>query len=150
MAGRVTMSYSTSSGPRLSQNDRGFGWLMTAPGLSALLLIVLFPLLFTVFTSAFDYTLLHRKYDTFVGFDNYLGAISDEYFSESLLVTVQFVVAVVILEFVIGFTIALMLNAVTRFKDFYYLILLLPLLINPVVVAPVSYTYLTLPTKRIV
>jgi len=129
------MSYSTANGPRLSQNDRSFGWLMTAPGLLALLLIVLFPLLFTVFTSAFDYTLLHRKYDTFVGFDNYLGAISDEYFSASLLVTVQFVVAVVILEFVIGFTVALMLNAVTRFKDVYYLILLLPLLINPVVVA---------------
>ena len=49
--------------------------------------------------------------------------------------TLKFVVAVVILEFLIGFTVALMLNAVTRFKDVYYLILLMPLLINPVVVA---------------
>jgi multiple sugar transport system permease protein len=50
-------------------------------------------------------------------------------------VTVKFVVAVVILEFLIGFTVALMLDSVTRFKDVYYLILLMPLLINPVVVA---------------
>jgi multiple sugar transport system permease protein len=108
---------------------------MTAPGLSALMLIVLFPLLFTIFTSAFDYTVLHRSFDTFVGLDNYPAAFADEYFAESLLVTLKFVVAVVILEFLIGFTVALMLNAVTRFKSIYYLILLLPLLINPVVVA---------------
>ena len=112
-----------------------FGWMMTAPGLSALLLIVLFPLLFTIFTSAFDYTLLHRSYDTFVGLDNYTASIGEEYFAESLLVTLEFVVAVVILEFLIGFTVALMFDSVTRFKNVYYLILLLPLLINPVVVA---------------
>ncbi|CAN5539873.1 sugar ABC transporter permease [soil metagenome] len=109
--------------------------MMTAPGLSALLLIVLFPLLFTIFTSAFDYTLLHRSYDTFVGLDNYGTVIAEQYFGQSLLVTLEFVVAVVVLEFLLGFTVALMLNAVTRFKNVYYLILLLPLLINPVVVA---------------
>jgi multiple sugar transport system permease protein len=120
---------------RLVQADRRFGWMMTAPGLSALLLIVLFPVLFAVFTSAFDYTLLHRSYDTFVGLDNYGSALAESYFSESLLVTLEFVVAVVIIEFLIGFTVALMLDAVSRFKDVYYLILLMPLLINPVVVA---------------
>ncbi|MGE3832708.1 MAG: carbohydrate ABC transporter permease, partial [Parvibaculaceae bacterium] len=120
---------------RLVRADRAFGWIMTSPGLASLLLIVLFPLFFTIFTSMFDYTLLHRSYDTFIGLDNYKAAIAEEYFGESLLVTLKFVVAVVILEFIIGFTVALMLNAVTRFKNVYYLILLLPLLINPVVVA---------------
>ena len=49
-------------------------------------------------------------------------------------VTLRFVAAVVILEFLLGFTVALMLNTVERGKNVYYLILLLPLLINPVVV----------------
>ena len=40
----------------------------------------------------------------------------------------------VVLEFLIGFTVALMLNAVERGKNVYYLILLFPLLMNPVVV----------------
>ena len=128
------MSYSTRSAS-LSRSDRDFGWMMTAPGLLALMLIVLFPLLFTIFTSAFDYTLLHRSFDTFVGLDNYTAVFAEEYSGQSLLVTLEFVIAVVILEFLIGFTVALMLNAVTRFKGVYYLILLLPLLINPVVVA---------------
>ena len=39
-----------------------------------------------------------------------------------------------ILEFLLGFTVALMLNAVERGKNVYYLILLFPLLMNPVVV----------------
>jgi multiple sugar transport system permease protein len=120
---------------RLQRNDRRFGWALTLPGLIALLLIVLFPLSFTIFTSAFDYTLLHRSYDTFIGLQNYRDAFAAEYFGQSLWVTLKFVVAVVLLEFLLGFTVALMLNSVSRLKDVYYLILLMPLLINPVVVA---------------
>ena len=120
---------------RLERDDRRFGWALTLPGLAALSLIVVFPLLFTIFTSAYDYTLLHRRYDTFVGLENYREAFAADYFGESLWVTLKFVIAVVVLEFLLGFTVALMLNSVIRFKDVYYLILLMPLLINPVVVA---------------
>jgi multiple sugar transport system permease protein len=119
----------------IDRQDRRFGWLLTAPGLTALMLVITFPLFFTVFVSGFDYTLMHRSFDTFVGIENYQSAFGENYFVEALWVTLKFVVCVVLLEFVIGFTIALMLNAVTRFKDAYYLILLMPLLINPVVVA---------------
>ncbi len=119
----------------IDRQDRRFGWLLTAPGLTALMLVITFPLFFTVFVSGFDYTLIHRSFDTFIGIENYRSAFGENYFAEALWVTLKFVVCVVLLEFVIGFTIALMLNAVTRFKDVYYLILLMPLLINPVVVA---------------
>ena len=125
----------TTATDRLQRADSRFGWVMTAPGLVALVLVVLFPVFFATFTSFFDYTLLHRSYDTFTGLENYRTAIGQNYFGESLWVTLKFVVAVVVTEFLIGFTVALMLNAVTRFKDVYYLILLMPLLINPVVVA---------------
>lgn len=124
------------------RHDRRFGWFMTAPGLAALVLVVLFPLFFTVFTSMFEYTLVRPGYDTFVGIDNYRSALAENYFGESILVTVKFVVAVVLIEFVIGFTVALMLNAVTRFKNIYYPILLMPLLINPVVVAQIWRMFL--------
>jgi multiple sugar transport system permease protein len=126
----------------IDRQDRRFGWLLTAPGLTALMLVITFPLFFTVFVSGFDYTLMHRSFDTFVGIENYQTAFAENYFAEALWVTLKFVVCVVLLEFVIGFTIALMLNAVTRFKDVYYLILLMPLLINPVVVALVWRMFL--------
>jgi multiple sugar transport system permease protein len=136
------MSATALPANEIVRHDRRFGWAMTAPGLTALVLVVLFPLLFTIFTSAFDYTLIHPGYHTFVGTENYQRAFAEQYFAESIWVTVKFVVAVVLLEFLIGFTVALMLNAVTRFKNIYYPILLMPLLINPVVVAQIWRMFL--------
>ncbi|MBM3583207.1 MAG: sugar ABC transporter permease [Alphaproteobacteria bacterium] len=119
----------------LARRDQRFGLLLTAPGLAALLLVVLFPLGFAVFTSLFDYTLVHPNHDTFVGFDKYVEAWNADYLPDALWTTVKFVVASVVIEFVIGFSVALALNRVTRFKNVYYIILLAPLLMNPVVVA---------------
>jgi multiple sugar transport system permease protein len=118
----------------LAQRDRHFGLWLTAPGLAALLLVILFPLFFALFTSFYDYTLLHPAHDDFVGLENYQETIEEEYLGGSLWVTVKFVLASVVIEFIIGFSVALALNSITRFKNVYYLILLAPLLINPVVV----------------
>ena len=118
----------------IARRDRQFGRQMAAPALSALLLVILFPIFFALYTSAFDYTLIHPAHDDFVGLAHYRSALGDVEFGHSLWVTLRFVAAVVILEFLLGFTVALMLNTVERGKNVYYLILLLPLLINPVVV----------------
>ncbi|HRY24582.1 MAG: sugar ABC transporter permease [Geminicoccaceae bacterium] len=118
----------------LAARDRRFGQLMAAPGLAALLLVIVFPILFTLYTSAFDFTLINPRHDTFVGFAHYARAFGLAEFGNALLVTLWFVVAVVVLEFAVGFLVALMLNAVERGKAVYYAILLCPLLINPVVV----------------
>ena len=118
----------------IDRRDRQFGRQMAAPALSALLLVILFPIFFALYTSTFDYTLMRPVHDDFVGLAHYRSALRDVEFGHSLWVTLRFVAAVVILEFLLGFTVALMLNTVERGKNVYYLILLLPLLINPVVV----------------
>ena len=55
----------------LAARDRGFGRLMAGPGLAALLLVIVFPILFTLYTSVFDFTLIEPNHDTFVGFAHY-------------------------------------------------------------------------------
>ena len=55
----------------IERGDRRFGWLMAAPSLLALFLVILFPILFTLYTSAFDYTLIQPTHDVFVGLDHY-------------------------------------------------------------------------------
>jgi multiple sugar transport system permease protein len=124
------------------RRDRRFGWFMTAPGLLALMLVVTGPLLVTIATSAFDYTNVAPGFHTFAGIDNYRATLEDDAFLQSLRVTLAFVVAVVAIEFLIGFLVALMLNTVSRFKNVYYLILLMPLLINPVIVAQIWRMFL--------
>ena len=128
------MSVIAADGMTLAQRDRRFGLLLTAPGLFALLIVITFPLFFTLLTSLHDYTLLTPNYETFVGLENYQEALDEEYLPGSLWVTTKFVLASVVIEFVIGFAVALSLNATRRFRSIYYLILLAPLLINPIVV----------------
>lgn len=125
---------STAALTTIEQGDRRFGWLLTTPGLLLLGVVIAFPVAWALFTSLFGYTLLAPGFDNFVGAENYTRAFTDSEFRHAAWVTLLFVTAVVILEFLLGFLIALMLNDTERGKNVYYLILLCPLLMNPVVV----------------
>lgn len=118
----------------IQKRDQLFGVFLTLPGLATLLIIIVFPIIFTIITSFYDYTLLNPYHDSFVGLDNYQEVIEEDYIGDSVLITSQFVLSTVLIEFFIGFIIALSLNKVKRFKTVYYVILLAPLMINPVVV----------------
>ena len=118
----------------IQKRDQLFGIFLTLPGLATLLIIIVFPIIFTIITSFYDYTLLNPHHDSFVGLDNYQVVIEEDYIGDSVLITSQFVLSTVLIEFFIGFIIALSLNKVKRFKTVYYVILLAPLMINPVVV----------------
>ena len=115
-------------------NDRRYGYLLAAPTVLIVLLIILFPITFALISSFFDYTLINKSFNNFIGLDNYVNSINDEQLFNSISVTFSFVVLVVLFEFLLGFFIAILLNSIDRFKSIYYFILLLPLLINPIVV----------------
>lgn len=133
----------------LARRDQRFGLLMAAPGLAALMLVVLFPILFTLWTSVYDFTLIYPVHDVFVGLTQYVAALRDGAFRHALWVTTSFVLAVVALEFLIGFAVALALNTVERGRSIYYAILLCPLLMTPVVVGLIWRMFLH-PTLGIV
>ena len=122
---------------------------MSTPGLLALLLVVLFPVFFTLWTSTSDFTLLKPSNDTFVGLAHYANAFESPEFVHALTVTLSFVLASVVLEFLIGFSAALALDKVEHGKTFYYVVLLFPLLMNPVVVGLIWRMFLH-PTLGIV
>lgn len=115
-------------------SDRRFGYILAAPTVLIILLIILFPITFAIISSFFDYTLINKSFNNFIGFENYRNSFKNERLFNSISVTFIFVILVVLFEFLIGFLIALMLNSIERFKSIYYFILLLPLLINPIVV----------------
>lgn len=118
----------------VERRDRMFGWLIASPSLGLLFIVILFPVFWALYTSVHDYTLIAPNFDTFNGIDNYTKALGDPEFRHTLWLTAFFVAAVVLLEFALGFLVALMLNSVERFKAIYYAILLCPLLMNPVIV----------------
>lgn len=133
----------------IEREDRRFGWMLTAPGLLLLTAVIAFPILWALFTSLFNYTLITPGFHNFVAGRNYADALANPDFRHSAWVTLLFVTAVVVLEFLIGFLVALMLNATERGKSIYYLALLCPLLMNPVVVGLIWRMFLH-PTLGIV
>ena len=118
----------------INLNDRRYGYLLSAPTVLIVVLIILFPITFALISSFFDYTLINKSFNNFIGVENYINSIKDEQLFNSISVTFFFVILVVLFEFLLGFFIALLLNSIVRFKSIYYFILLLPLLINPIVV----------------
>jgi len=133
----------------IQREDRRFGWMLMTPGLGLLAVVIGFPILWALYTSLFDYTLIMPGYENFVGAGNYVRAFGDGEFIHAAKVTLFFVLAVVLIEFAIGFLVALMLNDTERGKNIYYLILLCPLLMNPVVVGLIWRMFLH-PTLGIV
>jgi len=97
-------------------------------------IVILAPIVLAIITSFYEYTLINRSFENFIGLKNYFASISNEKFIHSSIVTIFFVLLVVLFEFLIGFLIAILLNQVEKFRNIYYFILLIPLLINPVVV----------------
>ena len=119
---------------KISYYNRRFGYLLASPAILILVLIILVPITISIITSFFDYTLSDRDLDKFTGLKNYFSVINNPKFINSFFVTISFVIFVVLFEFLLGFLIAILLNKVTKFRNIYYFILLIPLLINPVVV----------------
>mgnify|MGYP000621433379 CR=1 FL=1 len=104
------------------------------PALILLFAVILFPLAYSLFISFFDYTLVHPTFEDFLFLENYLKAFQDTYFWNSVFVTLIFTIGVVLLEFIIGFILAYYLNKDVKYKNVFFSILIIPMLMTPVAV----------------
>ena len=94
-----------------------------------------FPFLYNIYLSLFRYNLARPWIGMrFVGFQNYIKAVSTPDFLQSLMVTAVFVVAVMAAEFVLGLALALLLNRKVIGERLLRTSILIPLMTAPVVV----------------
>ncbi|MBA7489620.1 Melibiose/raffinose/stachyose import permease protein MelD [subsurface metagenome] len=115
--------------------ERLVGYLLFLPAGAILVAVVLWPLIWAFITGFTTYTFVFPRWDSFVWFDNFLDALEDKYFLNSLYVIGKFVVSVVFLEFSLGFIIAFLLSRDIKFKVVFYTILTIPMVMAPVAVA---------------
>ena len=112
------------------------GWAMVLPAVGTILLIALFPLVWTVWESLHLHDLrmpwLGRP---FIGLDNYIEALGDERFREALVHTLAFTVASVTLELTLGCVLALAMNRTFRGRGLVRAAILVPWAIPTVVAA---------------
>jgi multiple sugar transport system permease protein len=110
-----------------------------APALVTIAVVLIAPLVYCIRNSFFAYNLA-KMYEgfRFVGLENYLQAVRDPYFAGALGVSALVTVAVVSLEMVIGFALALMLSRPLEHRSSllrkgFRTLVILPVVLPPVV-----------------
>ena len=122
-----------------------FGWLkdrwiavsFLSPTLLLLLFITIFPLLWSLYLSFTNWSVIQDagKAPVWIGTANYWDMLTSPRAWQRFVVTGQFVVPAVLIELVLGFGVALLLNRQFRGRGLVMILLLIPMMLSPVVVA---------------
>lgn len=113
--------------------DRGASVLMLAPAVLVLLATSVYPMLYAMYLSLFQYDAsIPNAVPVFAGLDNYRKLLSDADFLTSARLTTTFVVIAVGIEMVLGIVIGLMISARNRLIKVVRVALLLPFIMAPV------------------
>ena len=96
--------------PRRGIGDTARAYLLNAPAMIVIGLLVAYPIGYSFWLSLHRYNLKLPALERFVWFQNYISLVSDPVFLSSLKVTVGFVVVVLGLTVILGTTLALVLN----------------------------------------
>jgi multiple sugar transport system permease protein len=109
---------------------------MVLPAVAIVALLILLPLVYSVFLSLFDWRLLDmNRAKAWAGLDNYVRFFSDKALRVALLNTVLFVMGSVTVELVLGFIVATALFNINEGRRLANAIVLLPMIVAPVVTA---------------
>ena len=120
------------------RRERMFPWLLLAPAFIVIILIVLYPMLYSVYVSFTPFHLL-RPEQTFVFtyetmFRNYQRLWEDEVFWRSLRNTVIFLAVTVNLSYLLALGISQLLARVSRGQSMMRTLLMVPMMFAPVLV----------------
>ena len=93
---------------RVNYESSPFAFLLNAPGLIVIVVLVGYPIAYSAWVSLHKYSLKRPRVFDFVGLTNYLTILQSEEFWSALWVTVVFTTLVVTLVSAIGLLIALL------------------------------------------
>ncbi|NRF67459.1 sugar ABC transporter permease [Aquincola sp. S2] len=116
-------------------SDRAMAWLFIGPTILLLLAFNIFPLLWTIYLSFTGYRANRPNADTvWLGIANYQRVLNDEAIWENMRATAHFLVWSILLQLLLGFALALLLNRKFRSHSFWSTAILLPMMLAPAVV----------------
>lgn len=112
---------------------RAAGISLVFPACVVLLVTFAVPMIYAFAISVSDSEAVIRNGFEFVGLENYIKVLTSAKFQSALLHTCFFVVTTILLEFVIGFAVALLLYREVPGSRIFRLIFAVPLMVAPVV-----------------
>lgn len=115
--------------------DRNIRWVFPLPALVALFSLTILPLIFNLVLSTQERSVSDALPSSFVGLGNYLGALKDPRFWNSVKLMFQFTLIAVPIQMLLGLGLALLLNRTMRASGLIRAVVLLPMISTPVAVA---------------
>jgi multiple sugar transport system permease protein len=104
------------------------------PGILIILLVIAFPMLYSLYLSFTNYTLTNTSDYNFIGLNNYITLFKDPVFRQAFGRTVLFMALAVNLEFIIGLGIAQLMTRVVTGQGLLRTIIMMPMMFAPILV----------------
>jgi multiple sugar transport system permease protein len=115
-----------------SWSDRNLKWIYTLPAVLFVLLMMLFPIIYTLRISFYEWSMSATTPPKWVGLSNYIQLLHDARFWHAVSSTFYFTIAALVAETVLGVAIALLLYRDFRGKNIVKTLFLLPMVATPV------------------
>ncbi|MGC4024241.1 MAG: sugar ABC transporter permease [Mesorhizobium sp.] len=116
-------------------SDRALAWVFIAPTIFLLLAINIFPLIWTIRLSLTNYRANRAGAELeWVGLRNYQRILTDSDIWNSMQATAHFLIWTLILQVLIGFGLAYLINKKFKGNDLWTTIIVLPMMLSPAVV----------------
>ena len=114
--------------------EKNLRYLFPLPAVLFVIILMVFPVVYTFFLSFTDWSLTSGRPLSVVGLESYFKVLKEPRFLESLGRTFYFTFGAVIVEMVLGTVLALILNRKFKGKGMVKTLLLLPLVATPVAI----------------
>ncbi len=128
------MAAATRPARSLAAQERRFALALLAPALAVLVLTTTAPLVYLAWTSLQRLDLAMPYLSGFAGVDNYVKMGSDPRFWNSLVLTGIYTASTVVLQVVLGLSLALLVLQIPRGQGLLRVAAILPIVLAPVVV----------------
>jgi multiple sugar transport system permease protein len=116
-------------------SDRSIAWLFVAPSIVLLLAVNIFPLIWTIKLSFTDFRVNRPNAEVkFIGLKNYVRILTDSDIWQTMQATAHFLIWTLVLQVLIGFALAYLINKKFRGNDLWTTIIVLPMMLSPAVV----------------
>ena len=118
--------------------ERRLAWLMTAPSILLIALVALYPIIYAIWLSLHEYSLIQAglsRWASPAGLGNYIDAFKDSEFWSAVRVTIIFTVVSVFFETVIGLGMAMAMHAAFKGQGILRTVVLVPWAVLTVVTA---------------
>jgi multiple sugar transport system permease protein len=116
-------------------SDRAIAWLFVAPTMLLLLAINIFPLIWTIKLSFTNYRANRPNAAVVdVGIDNYVSVLTDPDIWLAMQATAHFLFWTILLQVLIGFALAYLIDRKFRGHGFWTTMILIPMMLSPAVV----------------